>query len=173
MMKFYYSKIAKLIYRYSYFVIVPILLLYAMISLGGIFKDSKFIVPFIINLLLLIGVIKIFIKVYKYFPFEILANNEKIECLNFMKPSKSVTIRMDEITSIQGGIFSGNAAKPIIIEGKTPEEKIYFNVHLKGYSKLLTLVLSNVNKELYESLLTNLKNNNKLSRIINKRKARK
>ncbi len=173
MMKFYYSNIAKLIYKYSYFLLTPLLLLYALISFGGIFKDSKFIIPFVINLLLLIGVIRIFIRVYRYFPFFILADNERIKCSQFMKPNKTVEIKMSEITSIKGGIFSGNPAKPIIIVGKNPEDKIYFNVHLKGYTKLLTLLLSNVNKDLYEDLMRKIREKNKLSVFLNKRKARK
>jgi len=173
MMKFYYSKLAKVIYKYSYFVIAPILLLYALVSLGGIFKDSRYIIPFLINLLLLIGLIRLFFKVYKYFPFVIFADNEKIECSQFLKPEKKIIIYMNDITNVNGGIFSGNPAKPIVIEGKSPEEKFYFNVHLKGHTKLLTLILSNVKKELYEDLMIKIKTKNKLMRIGKKEKARK
>jgi len=90
---------------------------------------------------------------YKYFPFNIKADNEKIICSEFLDKSKTVTIYHKDISEIKGGIFSGNLSRPIYIIDEKNNKKIGFHAHLKDSNKLLTIILSNVDKSLYDSLL--------------------
>lgn len=92
---------------------------------------------------------------YKTFPFNIKIDNEKMICTDFVINNRNVEITLADITEIKGGIFSGRSYMPLYIT--TEKEKIGISPHLKDYNKLLTIILTNIKKELYESLLESIK----------------
>lgn len=92
---------------------------------------------------------------YKSFPFKISIDNEKMICSDFVIGNKNIEIEHLAIKDIQGGIFSGRAYMPLYII--TDNNKIGISPHLKDYNKLLTIILTNISKELYENLLDSIK----------------
>ncbi len=156
MTKFGYPLLARIIYRHVNLILTPVLLAYVIISFGGIFTDSKYWIPFIVNLLLLIVFNRFYFRMYKYFPFEIEADEEKIICTNFMNRRKKVEIKFSDITKIEGGVFSGSAIKPIYIYEASNGNVIGINPHLTDFSKFVTLLLTKIDRQLYESLLTRM-----------------
>ncbi|MCB9247108.1 MAG: hypothetical protein H6613_00440 [Ignavibacteriales bacterium] len=91
---------------------------------------------------------------YRSFPFRIDINNEEMLCSDFVFNNREIKIKHSEIENISGGIFSGRAYMPLYI--KTKDTVIGISPHIKDYNKLLTLILTNVPKELYESLLKSI-----------------
>lgn len=92
---------------------------------------------------------------YKQFPFKIEIDNNKMLCSNFMLNDRSIKINLIDIEQIKGGIFSGRAYMPLyfIWNGN----QIGISPHIKDYNKLLTIILTNIKKELYEELLEEIK----------------
>ncbi len=92
---------------------------------------------------------------YKNFPFKIEIDNEKMLCSDFMINDRIVKINLNDIEEIKGGIFSGRAYMPLYIIWE--ENKIGISPHMKYYNKFLTIVLTNIKKELYDELLDEVK----------------
>ena len=91
---------------------------------------------------------------YRTFPFEISADNEKMICTNFVFNNRVIEIKHSDINEIKGGIFSGRAYMPLYVT--TSEGKLGISPHITDYNKLLTIILTNIPKELYESLLESI-----------------
>lgn len=155
MREFKYNFLAKLIYRYANIPANLILLFYLYASIYGMSVDWKFIFPVLINIILIYVLNRFYIKIYKSFPFYIKIDNEKMICSDFVIKNRNVQIVHSDINEIKGGIFSGRAYSPLYVS--TPEVKIGISPHMKGYEKLLTIILTNIPKELYESLLETIK----------------
>jgi hypothetical protein len=117
--------------------------------------DWKFIFPLIITLILLCVLNKFYIKIYKTFPFRIDIDNSKMICCDFVVNNRKVEIFHSDITEIKGGIFSGRVYMPLYIT--TVNTTIGISPHIKDYNKLLTIILTNIPKELYTSLLDEIK----------------
>ncbi|PID63098.1 MAG: hypothetical protein CR986_00525 [Ignavibacteriae bacterium] len=160
---FKYSFLPKLIYRYANIPANIILLFYMIASILAVINNWKFIFPLMITLILLYVLNRFYIRMYKTFPFKIEADNEKMICSDFVINKRTVEIKHEDILKITGGIFSGRPYMPLYIE--TENEKLGISPHIKNYNKLLTIILSNIPKELYTSLLNSIKEiaiNNKL-----------
>jgi hypothetical protein len=155
MKTFKYSMIAKIIYRYGNFLISIILFLYLVLSAIGVFKDWRFIFPLVINVILLYVVNRYYLKIYKFFPFRIDADNRELHCSDFMIKDRTERIKIIDIDKIEGGIFSGRNYAPLYIEWNG--NRIGISPHMKDFNKLLTIILSNIKKELYEELLESIK----------------
>lgn len=155
MKTFKYNFFAKFIYRYANVPANLILLFYLLISVLGLNEDWKFIFPLIINLILLYVLNKFYIKIYKSFPFKFEVDNEKMICSDFMINNRETIIKFSSIKEIKGGIFSGRAYMPLYIQ--TDKTEMGISPHLTDFNKLLTIILTNINKELYELLLEAIK----------------
>lgn len=155
MIKFKYSLISQIIYRWMNIPISLLLILQIYVSVFNITHNLYLIIPLLINITILYYLNKFYMFTYSHFPFEIIASNEKLICRNFFDKSKELIIYNKDIIEIKGGLFSGNLARPIYIsDGKNI---IGFHSHLKDSNKLLTIILSNISKELYDSLLDKMK----------------
>ena len=155
MKEFRYSFLAKLIYRYANIPANLILLFYLYASAYGMTIDWKFIFPVLLNIVLLYVLNKFYLKIYRSFPFHIIIDNEKMICSDFVINNRKVEIFHSNIIKIKGGIFSGRAYAPLYIT--TEDITIGISPHIKDYDKLLTIILTNIPKELYESLLAQIK----------------
>lgn len=102
---------------------------------------------------------------YRTYPFKITADNRKITCSDFAFSNKEITIDLVNIEKITGGIFSGNNLKPIELYDGKQKIQIGFNQHIGGFNKLLTIILSNINKKLYDELLQKVKENSFIRKI--------
>ena len=156
MKEFKYSFFSRFVYRYANLFITAMLLVTALIALGGMFKDWKYIFSLLVHALLIYIINRFYFNIYRYFPFVIKADNEKLICTDFMNRRKKVEILHSDIVKIEGGVFSGNAMKPVYITARDGS-KIGLNPHLKEYNKLITIILSNVPQEIYSGLLQRMK----------------
>jgi hypothetical protein len=151
MKKFKYSFFPKLIYRYANIPASFILLFYLIASVLGMLTNWKFIFPLIITVIMLYVLNRFYFRMYKSFPFKIEIDNEKMICYDFVLNDRKVEIYHSDIKEITGGIFSGRAYMPLYI--KTDEVKLGISPHIKDYNKLLTIILTNITKDLYTFLL--------------------
>lgn len=155
MQLFKYSFLVRFIYRYANIPASLILLFYLFASGFGLTTDWKFIFPLIITIILIYVLNKFYIKIYKNFPFRIEIDNSKMICSDFVINNRKIEILHSDITEIKGGIFSGRVYMPLFI--KTEKANIGISPHIKNYNKLLTIILTNIQKELYTSLLEEIK----------------
>ena len=96
-----------------------------------------------------------YFKIYKSFPFKIEADNEKLICSDFVLNNRTIEIEHSSIKTIKGGIFSGRNYSPLYIT--TNNESVGLSPHIKDFNKLLTIILTNIDKDLYEELLESIK----------------
>lgn len=157
MKTFKYSFISRLIYRYANIPVTLFLIIHLFVSVAGVQQNWIFIIPLLLNLLVLVWINKFYYKSYNTFPFHIEIDNEKMICTDFFDRRKKVVLKHSDITKIKGGIFSGNRARPIYIYDENHNIVLGFHHHLKGFNAVLTLILSNIKQDLYESLLDQIK----------------
>ncbi len=155
MKTFKYNFLAKLIYRYANIPANLILLFYLFASVYGLSGDWKFIFPLFINVILLYILNRFYLRIYRTFPFRIDIDNEKMICTDFVINNRIVEILHSDIIKIKGGIFSGRTYSPLYISSKI--DSVGISPHIKDYNKFLTIVLTNINKELYEQMLESIK----------------
>lgn len=156
MKTFKYGFIMGMLYKYGNFPVTLLLVVHSVYILFGLGQNTYLLFPLLIYIILLYLVNRHYLKVYKTFPFKIDIDNEKIFCSDFMRGS-DVEINIADITKIEGSIFGGNTTKPLYIIDENKDIKIGIYSSMKDFNKLLTIVLSNVKKELYEDLIEKVK----------------
>lgn len=156
MQTFTYSFFWKFIYRYAN-VVISLLLIFYIIPLAiNIDKNLTLILPFVVSLFLLYYINKSYFIFYKLVPYMIEADDQKIVCTNFLFRNKSVTIYYKDIESLTGGIFEGKYRGLLkICDGKN-KICIGFFDRMKNSSKLVTLILSKVDKKIYDDIIIKL-----------------
>ncbi len=157
MQKFKYSPFAKFIYRYANIPLTILLVIHLIATALGIPYAWYLVIPAAINLAILIWINRFYFKSYKTFPFKIEADNDKMICSDFMSCDEDIEIQHINIDKIEGGVFSRNLTRPIYITDTTQGVTIGIHNHLKGFNKLLTIILSNIKHELYTELLERIK----------------
>ncbi len=151
-----YSKFAILIYRFGNIPVTFFLALY-LIALGvNLDVGWVYIVPFIITLLIVYFLNKHYLILYKILPTKILADDEKIICSNFFLSKKEITIYYKNISELSGGIFRGKLSGLMkVIDGEN-HYTIGFFQKLKGAKELETLILSKVNRDVYDEVINRI-----------------
>jgi len=142
----------RLLYKYGNFPVTLLLVIHAVYIILGITQNTFMIFPLLIYVILLYLVNRHYLKIYKQFPFIIDIDNEKIICSDFMIGNQ-IEIKHGNISNIEGSIFGGNPVKPLYVYDKENNTKIGIYSSMKDFDKLLTIILSNVKKELYEELV--------------------
>jgi energy-coupling factor transporter transmembrane protein EcfT len=173
MQTFEYPWLAKIVYRYANFPVTLILLIYFLVSLGALSESWFWVISAIVHALLIFFVNRYYWRSYKGFPYKIEVDNEKMICSNFFMSKKKVEVKLIDIESLRGGIFSSSLTKPIFMKIKNHESEVGFHYHLKNYNKLLTIILSNINQKLYNSLLEKMKDTSDEKRQKRKEKRNK
>lgn len=153
MQTFTYSFFWKFIYRYFNLVVTPLLLIYAFSLVTLIDKNLVIIIPLLLSLFIIYYLNKSYINFYKLVPYKIEIDDEKIICSNFLFRDKTVTILIKDIESISGGIFEGRYRGLMkVCDGKN-KLCIGFFDRLKNSGKLVTLILSKVDKKIYDKTI--------------------
>lgn len=156
MQTFTYSFFWKITYRYGNLVVSLLLLLYIFPVALQLDKNLIFLLPFIISLLLLYYINKSYFTFYKLVPFIIEADEQKLVCKNFLFRNKTVTIFYKDIDSLTGGIFDGKYRGLLkVCDGKN-KICIGFFDRMQNSSKLVTLILSKVDKNIYDDIINKL-----------------
>lgn len=168
MQTFTYSFIWKFIYRYGNLIVTPLLLLYALSLITLIDKNLIILIPFLLSLFILYYLNKSYINFYKVVPYKIEVDNEKIICTDFLFRDKTITIFIKDIESISGGIFEGRYRGLMkVCDGKN-KLCIGFFDRLKNSSKLVTIILSKVDKKIYDKVIEQIQSSKIKPEIKNK-----
>jgi hypothetical protein len=113
-------------------------------------------IPFLLSLFIIYYLNKSYINFYKLVPYKIEIDNEKIICTNFLFRDKSITIFIKDIDSISGGIFEGKYRGLMkVCDGKN-KLCIGFFDRLNNSGKLVTIILSKVDKKIYDKVITQI-----------------
>jgi hypothetical protein len=116
-------------------------------------KNLMMLLPFILSLLILYYLNKSYFEFYKLVPYRIDVDDEKIICSQFLFRKKKVTIYYKDIESLSGGIFVGRYRGLMkVCDGKN-KICIGFFDRLKDVNKLITMILSKVDKKIYDEVL--------------------
>lgn len=93
---------------------------------------------------------------YKVMPYKIEADDEKMICCEFIFSDKEIVINYTDIESLSGGIFDGKLRGIMKVCDGRKNICIGFSGRMKDSKKLMTMVLSKVNKEIYDSVIDRL-----------------
>ena len=156
MITFKYSFLSKLIYRYANIPLTIFLSLYMISSFFFMLQKWYYFFPFLLNLLIIIALNRHYIRTYKLFPFRIDVNNDKMICSDYFYKSKHIEINLNDIDEIEGGVISGTPAKPIYLHDGKNHVVIGISPHLKEGNKLVTIILSNIKRTLYNQVLAQM-----------------
>lgn len=119
-------------------------------------KNAYLIIPIVITLLIIYFTNKFYFLLYKTFPFKIISDEEKLTCTDFMFRSKEVSIYYKDIKSISGGIFEGRLSGIMkVCDGRT-NICIAFSHRIKNSTKLIAIILSKVDKKIYDEKIESL-----------------
>lgn len=174
MITFKYSFISKLIYRYANIPATIFLLLYLVSSFAYMFQQWYYIFPFLLNLLIIVILNRYYFRSYKLFPFRIDIDTEKMICSDYFNGKIIVEINLQDIDLIEGGSLYGSPAKPILVHDAVNDIVVGISPHMKHHNKLITIILSNVKKEVYNNVLSIAKEiNNTNKELLSKSKREK
>jgi hypothetical protein len=166
MITFKYSLFSKLIFRYANIPATLFLLLYLVSSFLYAFKEWFYVLPFLLNLIIIIMMNRYYFRSYKLFPYKIEINNEKMICSDYFYKSRIHEINLSDIDLIEGGSLSGTPAKPIYIHTESNDLLVGISPHMKDHNKLVTIILSNVRKEVYDNVLDLAKEINESNKAL-------
>ncbi len=169
-----YSFFARFVYRYANLPISVLLLIYLVFSLAATANNKYFIIPAFINAAVLYLMNRNYLRNNKTMPYKINVNNTTIKVSDFAGRRKDFSFSISQIKDIAGGIFAGAQTKPIFIFVEGEKYPVSFNAHISGFNELLTAILKNVDKNLYEKLMSDIRSKNeKYKELLAKRKPAK
>lgn len=90
-------------------------------------------------------------------PFKIIADDEKIVCSDFFLSKKNITINYHDISALSGGIFDNKISGMMKVCAKRINLCIGFYYRLNNSNKLATIILSKVNRPIYDEVLEKIK----------------
>ncbi|OGU63472.1 MAG: hypothetical protein A2W30_03785 [Ignavibacteria bacterium RBG_16_36_9] len=154
---FTYPFLFRIIFRYGNIIITSLLLLYTISLIA--FLDEKIILalPLLVNLFLIYFLNRHYFNLYKILPYLIEADDEKIICSKFFLSKKEIVIFYKDVTSLSGGIFENKISGVMkVCDGKN-QTCIGFYQRLNNSSRLATILLSKVNRNLYDNVLEKIK----------------
>lgn len=154
---FTYPFLFRIIFRYGNIIITPLLLLYTIPLVT--FLDEKIILafPLLVNLFLIYFLNRHYFNLYKILPYLIEADDEKITCSEFFLSKKEIVIYYDDIAFLSGGIFENKISGIMKVCDEKNNLCIGFYQRLNNSGKLATIILSKVNRELYDIVLEKIK----------------
>ncbi len=168
MQSFTYSLFWKFIYRYFNFVVTSLLLVYSLSLVTLIDKNLIVLIPFLISLFIIYYLNRSYINFYKLVPYKIEIDDEKIICTDFLFRDKTVIIFTKDIESISGGIFDGRYRGLMkVCDGKN-KMCIGFFDRINNSSKLVTIILSKVDKKIYDKVIEKIQSSKIKPGIKNK-----
>lgn len=151
-----YSFFIKILYRYGNIFITTLMILNLIPLVIYVDKNAYLIIPIFITLLIIYFTNKFYFLLYKTFPFKIISDEEKLTCTDFMFRSKEVSIYYKDIKSISGGIFEGRLSGIMkVCDGRT-NICIAFSHRIKNSTKLIAIILSKVDKKIYDEKIESL-----------------
>ncbi|MCW8803710.1 MAG: hypothetical protein OQK57_04860, partial [Ignavibacteriaceae bacterium] len=154
---FTYALLFRIIFRFGNIIITPLFVLYTIPLVVLLDENIILAFPLLVNLLIIYFLNRHYFNLYKILPYRIEADDEKIICTDFFLSKKEVIIYHCDIKSLSGGIFENKISGLMkVCDGKN-NICIGFYQRLNNSSKLATILLSKVNRDIYDSVLEKIK----------------
>ncbi|MGA8263810.1 MAG: hypothetical protein WB779_05170 [Ignavibacteriaceae bacterium] len=153
---FSYKPFLRFLYRYGNIPVTILLSVYAVSLAVNLDKGVVYIIPFVVTFFVIYFLNRHYLMLYKILPYKIEGDDEKIVCSDFLFYKDPVTIYYKDISSLEGGIFQGRLNGIMKIKDGTNNRTIGFYDKMKDARKLETLVLSKVNKNIYDEVVDKL-----------------
>lgn len=161
MQVFEYPFFIKLLYRFGNIPVTVLLLIYLVLSVTRVDNDLVYIIPIVVTFGLIYFINKRYISLYQVLPYKIIADDEKIICSNFLFRNKEVIVYYKDIDSMSGGIFSGKLRGLMQLCDGRNKICIGFFENIRNVKSLQTLILSRVNKNVYDNVVESVGLRNK------------
>lgn len=158
---FEYPFFFKILFRFGNIPVTIILSVYLVPIIINLDKDLIYIIPLIIVLGLIYLVNKHYLRLYQILPYKVIANDEKIICEEFLFNKKQVEVFYKDIECLSGGLFEGRLRGLMKVWDGKSKICIGFYDKIRDIKELQTILLSRVNKDVYNKVIQNigLKNN--------------
>lgn len=156
MQSFKYQPFFRFLYRYGNIPVTILLSVYAVSLAVNIDKGIVYIIPFVVTFLVIYFLNRHYLMLYKILPYKIEVDDEKMICSDFLFYKEPITILFKDISSLEGGIFQGRLNGVMRIKDGTNNRTIGFYDKMKDARKLETLILSKVNKKIYDEVVDRL-----------------
>jgi hypothetical protein len=156
MQVFTYNFFYKLIYKFGNIAITILLLVYLIPVALNLDKDLILIIPFVVSLIIIYYVNKKYLDFYKIVPYKIEADDNKIVCSDFSLRRKVFTIYYKDIESLMGGIFDAKHRGLMQVYDGKNKICIGFFDRMTDSNKLVTIILSKVDKKIYDEVIDKL-----------------
>jgi hypothetical protein len=150
---FTYPFLFRIIFRLGNIFVTAVIIVYSIPLYY--FLDGKPIMafPLLINLAIIYFLNRHYFKLYKILPYKIESDDERIICSKYFLSKKDVMIYYDDISLLSGGIFENKISGLMkVCDGKN-NVCIGFYQRLNNSNKLATILLSKVNRNLYDDVL--------------------
>ena len=150
---FTYPVFYKIIIRFGNIPLTLLLIIYLIPSVIFVDEHPVLLIPLIISSLLIFFLNKLYLTLYKIIPYKIVEDNGKLICSEFLFSNKEIVIDFKDINKLKGGIFEGKLHGILkVYDGKNNIYIGYFN-KIKNSKLLGTLLLSKVNKSVYDEVV--------------------
>ncbi len=153
---FTYPFFFRLLFKFGNVIASLLLIIYSLPLVIYLDKNNLLIIPIVISLLVLYFVNRHYLNLYKILPYKIEADNEKMICSDFFISKKEITIHYKDIESLSGGIFENRISGIMKVCDRKNAVCIGFYQRLINSNKLATIILSKVNRQLYDEVLDKL-----------------
>ena len=153
---FTYPLVFGLLYKYGNIVVTLLLVFYTAPIVIYVDQNYILLIPLVISLLLIYFVNKQYFTLYKIIPYKIKADDEKLVCSNYFFSKEVVTIYYKDIVTLKGGMFENKMSGVMKVYDGKNSVTFGFYTKLNSSSRLVTIILSKVKKELYDAVLDRL-----------------
>ena len=153
---FTYPLLFCLLYKYGNIAVTVLLVFYTAPILFYVDQNYILIIPIVISLLLIYFVNRQYFTLYKIIPYRINADDEKLVCSKYFLSKKDVTIYYEDITSLKGGMFENKISGVMKVHDGKNSVTLGFYTKLNNSSRLVTIILRKVKKEIYDEVLDRL-----------------
>ena len=153
---FKYPLLFRIIFRYGNIIITLSLVVYSLPLVVYLDEKKILIIPLIVTLLIIYFLNKHYLNLYKILPYKVDVDDDKITCSGFFLSKKEIIIYYKDIESLSGGIFENKISGVMkVCDGKN-NVCFGFYQRMTNSSKLATIILSKVKRELYDEVLEKL-----------------
>lgn len=153
---FTYPLLFGLLYKYGNIVVTFLLVFYTAPIVLYVDQNHILLIPLVISLLLIYFVNRQYFTLYRIIPYKIEADNEKLLCSGYIFSKKVITIYYEDIESLKGGMFENRMSGVMKAYDGKNSVTMGFYTKLNNSSRLVTIILSKVNRDLYDEVLDKL-----------------
>jgi hypothetical protein len=153
---FTYPLLFRLIFKFGNLFVTLFLIVYSLPLVVYLDQNNLLIIPIVVSLFIIYFINRYYFNLYKILPYKIVADDDKMTCLNFLFSKKEAIVHYDDIESLSGGIFENRISGIMkVCDGKNAI-CIGFYHKLTDSNKLATIILSKVKRPLYDEVLERL-----------------